>query len=171
MAKSELVEDLGDGTGEYSDGAIRWLAGNKEGKQPGSLVKKHPGALESFTSETARDAAIKKHELRRMAAEQGAIEAIREGMALDIRGPAEAVKYIYKAQTTLATSPETGRSSTEAAKFVLSGMDMYHDRRAKETPTIHIKIDNATLQAIQQTEDAFDEDDIIDVTPEDDVPF
>jgi hypothetical protein len=110
-------------------------------------------------------------ELRQLAAEEGAIMAIRSGMNLDVRSGPEALKYIYKAQTELATSPETGRSSTEAAKFVERGMGYGGDARSKgDTPVINIKIDNATLQAIQSVDDYEEEVEIIDIDP-DEVPF
>jgi hypothetical protein len=170
MAKSHLVEEFGDGTGKYSDGATRWLTGNDKGKHAGALVKAHPKQMKPFTSETARDASHRRQELRREAAEQGAIEAIKDGLAINVSGPAEAAKYLYKAQADIALSPEMGRSSTEAFKVVMSGMDMYADRRQQnEAPIINIKIDNATLQAVRDV-DAYDDDDVIDVKAED-VPF
>ena len=168
MAKTHKVKDLGDGSSEWSDGAVRWNKGNALGKPAGSHVKLPP-SMPMLTHETAKLANARRWELARIAAEEGAMEAVREGLAVTVDTPHEAAKYIYKAQATLATSPEEGRASTEAAKMVLSGMDLYADRRSRgnSQPVINIHIDNATLQSIHEIDEDFD---VIDVEAED-VPF
>ena len=67
-----------EGQAEYPDGSIRWLAGNKQGKKPGTLAKRPPSAAPLFDSALARQLARARHEERREAADTMMLKAAQE---------------------------------------------------------------------------------------------
>lgn len=110
--RAQLVEDLGDGTGRYSDGSRRWLSDNAEGRKPGTLAERHPAGAPPISSDNA-------HELLAMR-EQAATDAISRAIA-DKGGPGgvpAGLQRIARAQLDLATDPSQGQASTRAADWL-----------------------------------------------------
>ena len=131
---------------EYNDGTWRYLGDG--GKTKGALARK-PEWLVPFDEETALVAHDIKRTLKQEDAEVGLIRAM-EGMSpRKIRTGHEGMQFVYERQAELAASPDAP-GSTAAAKFVEGA---FYGGTHKEVPTINIKIDNATLHAIQQVEE------------------
>ncbi len=131
---------------EYNDGNWRYLG--DAGKTKGALARK-PDWLVPFTEETALEALDIKRTLKQDDAEIGLVRAM-EGMSPHkIRTGHDGMQFVYERQAELAASPDAP-GSTVAAKFVA---DAFYGGTHKEVPTINIKIDNATLHAIQQVEE------------------
>ena len=102
-----------------------------------------------FDEETAIVANDTKRTLKQEDAELGLMRAM-EGMSpRKIRTGHEGMQFVYERQAELAASPDAP-GSTAAAKFVEGA---FYGGTHKEVPTINIKIDNATLHAIQQVEE------------------
>ena len=131
---------------EYTDGSYRYLGDN--GKTKGALARK-PAWLVSFTPETALEATEIKRSLKQQDAEIGLMRAMDGMSPHKIRTGHDGMQFVYERQAELAASPDAP-GSTVAAKFV---SEAFYGGTKKDTPTINIKIDNATLNAIQQVEE------------------
>ena len=141
------TEQFKDSTiAEYTDGAWRYTGDG--GKTKGALARK-PAWLTSFTPKTSIIASDRKRTLKQEDAELGLMRAMEEMTTRKIRTGHEGMQFVYEKQAELATSPDMP-GSTAAAKFVESA---FYRGTHKEVPTINIKIDNATLHAIQQVEE------------------
>jgi len=142
--KTETVD--GATIAEYTDDSWRYLGDG--GKTKGALARK-PDWLVPFTEETSIVANDTKRTLKQEDAEIGLIRAMDSMSPHDIRTGHEGMQFVYERQAELAASPDAP-GSTVAAKFVESA---FYGGTHKEVPTINIRIDNATLHAIQQVEE------------------
>ena len=112
------VRDIDENTAEYSDGAIRYVSGNSLGRQPGSLVKLHPGMTPIANREHALALVEAKREKAILAATDGMQRAIEANTEYSPRTEFDAWGVVIEKQTELAIEPEMGHASTQAAKLV-----------------------------------------------------
>jgi len=109
MAKTHKVRELEPGVWLYSDGAQRHADGR--------LAKQHPQAV-TFNADNASAYAHRKHELAREHAAAGLLRAVQANeQGYHDTAPA-AWGVVVEKQTELALAIDTGRDSTQAAKFV-----------------------------------------------------
>ncbi len=130
---------------EYNDGTWRYLG--DAGKTKGALARK-PNWLTPFTEETGLAANEIKIDKRREAFERGIVAGAKGVSPRPINNSAEAFEYLVEVRTEVALSGDAG--SLGDAKWIDEAI---HGNQKKEVPTINIKIDNATLHAIQQVEE------------------
>ncbi len=137
MSTYELVT-LGDGTEarQYADGSIRVPNGHG-GWQ---YAKRPPQAAPLITTETASAMAVRRHEVARDRASEGLIRGVESGLSLQVAGAEDAWGYVIEKQTELATSPEEGHASTQAAKLVGTATGMMGDRASAPTIAIQVNI-------------------------------
>ena len=141
--KTEVVD--GATICEYSDGTFRYLG--DAGKTKGALARK-PAWLTSFTPETAIEAHDIRKDKRREAFERGIVAGAKGLSPRPINNSAEAFEYLVEVRTEVALSGDAG--SLGDAKWIDEAL---HGNVKKEVPTINIRIDNATLNAIQAVEE------------------
>jgi len=130
---------------EYTDGTYRYLGDN--GKTKGALARK-PAWLTPFTPETALEATEIQKDKRREAFERGIVAGAKGLSPRPINNSAEAFEYLVEVRTEVALSGDAG--SIQDAKWIDEAL---HGNQKKETPTININIDNATVNAIQAVEE------------------
>ena len=130
---------------EYTDGSYRYLGDN--GKTKGALARK-PAWLVSFTPETALAAQELGVDKRKEAFRRGIVAGTKGLSPRPINSSEEAFEYLVEVRTEVALSGDAG--SLQDAKWLDEGI---HGNVKKDVPAINIKIDNATLNAIQQVED------------------
>ena len=144
MSTYELVT-LDDGTEarQYEDGSVRVPNGHG-GWQ---YAKRPPQAAPLITSMTAPSMALRKHEkaqrrdeVAKDKAADGLQRAVDKGMSLQTASAEDAWGYVIEKQTELATSPEEGHASTQAAKLVGTATGMMGDRASAPTVNILINI-------------------------------
>ena len=110
MSKTHRVRELEPGVWLYSDGAQRYADGR--------LAKQHPQAAPTITSESAPAMVKRRHELAKEHAAAGLLRAVQANeQGYHDTAPA-AWGVVVEKQTELALAIDTGRDSTQAAKFV-----------------------------------------------------
>jgi len=130
---------------EYNDGTWRYLGDG--GKTKGALARK-PDWLVPFTEETALEAVDIKKDKRREAFERGVVVGAKATSDRPINNSSEAFEFLVEKRMEVALSGDSG--SLGDAKWIDEAL---HGNVKKDTPTINIKIDNATLHAIQSVEE------------------
>ena len=150
MAEYELVT-LDDGTEarQYADGSLR--------SSKGAYLRRPPGAAAVITSETAGPMAQRRHQLARERAAEGLVRGVQDGLSIQVAGAEDAWGYVIEKQTELATSPEEGHASTQAAKLVGTATGMMGDRASAPTVAIQVNISD-DIAARYLGEDEWTED-------------
>ena len=132
---------------EYSDGTWRY-DGHGEKTKGGLALKPSWLGGPRFTTETSIEAYEAKKDKRRQAFERGAVVGAKATSERPINNSAEAFEFLVEKRMEVALSGDAG--SLGDAKWIDEAL---HGNVKKDTPTINIRIDNATLNAIQAVED------------------
>ncbi len=131
---NEVVREDGRVEYEYSDGAWRFSNGH--------MARQHPKAM-TFDSGTGAEAAESMHASVREARLQ-ALVASAQDVDSSIRTVPEAAALITFKQTELATSPDMGHASTQAAKYVDRTLDLVQERTKEQANTLTITMTDTT---------------------------
>ena len=117
---THLVRKINDDTAEYSDGAIRYIAGNSLGKQPGALAVVHPKMVEHTITTTEKSIEMnnRRRELAMLAAASGMQRAVEANSEYTPMSDFEAWGVIIEKQSELSMAVDMGHASTQAAKLV-----------------------------------------------------
>lgn len=164
--KTTFVKEIEPGVGLYKynpadeneEGQLRYMPGNPQGRQPGGAVSLHPWMQPIVTTERAKELSERGQEKKRQAIEEGIKEAVEEGRTVSLNSPAEALKYIAKAQTTLALSGE-GMPSVKASELLFKAVDALPDPRYQlqaQAVRIDIHVDGAQIAEFEKQEAILD---------------
>ncbi len=134
----EVMED-GRTAYEYSDGALRY--GN------GQLARRHPKSPALFNSETGTQANNGRHARVLEAREQAYIKAAREldGNVASLHG---AAAVVTDAQFQLATSPDMGHASTQAAKYLDKTLSLVEEKKTETGDSIQVTLTGDTVRRV-----------------------
>ncbi len=135
---NEVVREDGRIEYEYSDGAWRF--------EKGALARQHPN-IRLFDTETGTTAANGRHQRVLEAREQAYIKAAREldGNVASLHG---AAAVVTDAQFQLATSPDMGHASTQAAKYLDKTLDLVEERAKEQANTLTLTLTDATAARV-----------------------
>ncbi len=134
----EVMED-GRTVYEYSDGALRYASG--------ALAKPHPKAMQPWNSEQVTKIQNDRHKRVRVAREQAYIKAARELSGSVTTLPAAAA-VVTDAQFQLATSPDMGHASTQAAKYLDKTLDLVEERAKEQANTLTLTLTDSTAARV-----------------------
>lgn len=127
---NEVIREDGRIEYEYSDGAWRF--------DNGHMARQHPKAM-TFDSDTGKKAADSMHLAVREAGYAAIVDKAQE-VNPSVRTVPEAAAMVFAAQYELATSPDMGHGSTQAAKWTFSNLNLVEERtkEAGNTLTVHL---------------------------------
>ena len=156
--KTHKIEEIEPGIWLYSDGAKRTADGR--------LVEKHPLAV-PFTSEAASMLTHAKHEQAKEKAAEGLLRAVQANEPGVYNAPVEAWGKVVEKQAELSLAIDTGRDSTQAAKFVGRASGMMAERGQAPAADARTFVLNITDAAFARLTDVIDGE-MHDVGEEDD---
>ncbi len=133
------LNEHGKLTYEYSDGAWRY--------ENGSLASPHPKAMALWDSDEATTQINGRHQRVLEAREQAYIKAAREldGNVASLHG---AAAVVTDAQFQLATSPDMGHASTQAAKDLDKTLDLVEERAKETANTLTLTLTDSTAARV-----------------------
>lgn len=133
-----VLSDQGKPTYEYTDGSWRY--------EGGQLARQHPKVTQ-FNSETGAIASNGRHQRVLEAREQAYIKAAREldGSVASLHG---AAAVVTDAQFQLATSPDMGHASTQAAKYLDKTLDLIEETTAPTGDSIQVTLTGDTVRRV-----------------------
>lgn len=140
---NEVVREDGRIEYEYKDaeGVLSWRFSN------GQLARRHPKAPALWNSETGTQANNGRHQRVLAAREQALISAAQE-VNPTVATVSDAAAIITAAQTQLATSPDMGHASTQAAKYVDKTLNLVEERAKEQGNTLTLQLTDATAARV-----------------------
>ncbi len=139
--RTDVIEVMDDGRTayEYSDGAWRY--------DNGQLARRHPKALAPWNSETGTREIEGRHQKVLAAREQAYIKAARQldGSVASLHG---AAAVVTDAQFQLATSPDMGHASTQAAKYLDKTLSLVEESTKQLGDSITVTLTGATVARV-----------------------
>ena len=140
-------EHKGTTVAEYDDGAWRYVG--LDGSTKGAIaIRSKDWKTIPFTDEMRELAVVAQRDKRREAFQRGVVVGAKATSERPINTSDEAFEFLVEKRMEVALSGDAG--SLGDAKWIDEAL---HGNRKQEVPTINIKIDNATLHAIQQVEE------------------
>ena len=116
---------------EWTDGSWRFTGGD-DSRGYARIAKRAPDWKNIQTSEQGKAVRRAGIEKQQEAALRGAMQSLEKSGKIGMGTREDIVAAVFESQTDLAMSPEMGRSSTEAGKFVLSGVGAHVDMRGEK---------------------------------------
>ena len=134
---NEVVREDGRIEYEYSDGAWRY--------ETGSLARKHPASM-TYDAESGTEAANSMHSKVREARLKALVTGAKQ-LDPGIRTVPEAAAMMATSQFELATSPDMGHASTQAAKYLDKTLSLVQESTKDQQNTLTITMTDATAIA------------------------
>ena len=128
------IVTLDDGTEarQYEDGSLR--------DSMGAYLRRPPQAADLITTESAPGMLLRRDQIAKDKAADGLQRAVDKGLSLQTASVEDAWGYVIEKQTELATSPEEGHASTQAAKLVGTASGMLGSKAGAPSIAIQVNI-------------------------------